>query len=326
MNNLLYGHLSHFKGKKASQYQTHLSFIGGKYNIPNTSLDHFYRLYYKCLINKQELYLIEKVHDSCFTFFLDLDNTFNFESILKAFVNVCGNKYIVTRNVNKSRNYHVHFYTIICDANRAIEIINKVKTSLDTSCIDTSCIDTSVYKTGLRMIGSLKKNGNKSDYYQIYDLINSCFIINPSFKEFKKTIIRQCSSSCTKHKLNVDNIYNNSCVSYVSINNYNCDNYNCDNDIIWTLLNQLSSIWYDNYNHWIKVAFILSGINHKSSRILFHKFSRKSLKYNRVDIDYLFDKLSSRFHENKLTVASLYYWIVNENDEQNARCHVPICI
>ena len=64
--------------KNASNNQTHLSFNGGKYNVPDNNLDEFYKRYYNVISDKDNeerdsLYLIEKVYNSTFAFFIDLD-------------------------------------------------------------------------------------------------------------------------------------------------------------------------------------------------------------------------------------------------------------
>ena len=64
--------------KNASSEQTHLSFNNGKYNVPDDKLDEFYKRYFNVISNvtndeRDSLYLIEKVYNSTFAFFIDLD-------------------------------------------------------------------------------------------------------------------------------------------------------------------------------------------------------------------------------------------------------------
>ena len=64
--------------KNVDEKQTHLSFNKGKYNVPDEKFDEFYKNYYKTIINESDierksLYLIEKVYNSNFAYFLDLD-------------------------------------------------------------------------------------------------------------------------------------------------------------------------------------------------------------------------------------------------------------
>ena len=62
--------------KNTEKVQTHLSFNNGKYNVPDEKFDEFYNEYYKVISDKDntsDLYLIEKVTDSKFAFFIDLD-------------------------------------------------------------------------------------------------------------------------------------------------------------------------------------------------------------------------------------------------------------
>ena len=64
--------------KNTSSEQTHLSFNNGKYNVPDEKLDEFYKRYFNVISDvkndeRNSLYLIEKVYNSTFAFFIDLD-------------------------------------------------------------------------------------------------------------------------------------------------------------------------------------------------------------------------------------------------------------
>ena len=60
--------------KDTEKMQTHLSLNGGKYNVPDDQYNEFYKRYYTALKEEdQNLFLVEKVTDSKFAFFIDLD-------------------------------------------------------------------------------------------------------------------------------------------------------------------------------------------------------------------------------------------------------------
>ena len=202
--------------KNTENEQTHLSFKNGKYNIPDNYADVFYKRYYQEMTfeeKRRDLYLIEKVYNSTFAYFLDLEipkNEANKVDALKdsdvkeiisktkivlenLFTNPNTN-YIVSKRNN---NYHVNFYNIIVNSAIAKTITNEI---LNDNSIN--CIDTSVYRTGLRLLGSKKyqkKEPNESivvlsdQVYKIYDIDNKTFteLENTSFEDFLKTTVRR---------------------------------------------------------------------------------------------------------------------------------------
>ena len=75
--------------KNTENEQTHLSFKNGKYNIPDNYADVFYKRYYQEMTNKEkrnDLYLIEKVYNTNFAYFLDLEIPKNESNNLKKIV------------------------------------------------------------------------------------------------------------------------------------------------------------------------------------------------------------------------------------------------
>ena len=200
------------------QHQTHLSFNGGKYNVPDEKYNEFYKGYYQGLQKKQEdLYIIEKVSNSTFAFFLDIEpkkgseiiiNISDVKKIIEV-TNICINE-IFVENENKkdnceyvvskrNNNYHVNYNNLIVNNDLAKQLytnlVNKLPESLKT------VIDGSVYRTGLRLLGSKKKNEKKNDLksmdtYKIYDLEKEQYIEtkNVSFELFMKTVVRRHSN------------------------------------------------------------------------------------------------------------------------------------
>ena len=208
--------------KNTENQQTHLSFKNGKYNIPDNYSDVFYKKYHQQMIDKEsrtDLYLIEKVTDSLFAFFLDLEipkskqNTsrplsdddvkkiikITKDILLQLFINP-NVDYVVSKRKN---NYHVNFYNVIVDCGIAKILVNQINNKLNEINELQNCIDTSVYRTGLRMLGSKKfdkKNEGKDkntqeneQYYKIYDLETSQFteLENTHYDDFMKTIVRR---------------------------------------------------------------------------------------------------------------------------------------
>jgi P4 family phage/plasmid primase-like protien len=185
------------KYKTTSDKHTHLSFSGGKYYVKDDQMPIFYKHYFKTLVNSEEkLYLIEKIYNSRFAFFLDIEipkekysPLINIEDSVKLLIEkTCEimlrikdnnkenkdknneteendeieesdmiNEYIISKRNNK---YHINFPNFVVDkhiANLLIELITQ-ETSSSKEII--KLIDTSVYNTGLRMLGS-RKNDNE---------------------------------------------------------------------------------------------------------------------------------------------------------------------
>lgn len=171
--------------------QTHLSFARGKYYVPDSKHDDFYKHYYHAITNHENVYLIEKIHKCIFAFFLDIDSDSNYtdnklQELLISFCTIFEELYvdpdtsfIVSKRENK---YHVNFPNIIVNTEIALLICSKIS--------NNSIIDTSVYKTGLRMIGS-KKCEQEQEAYKLYDIYKSDYINEMSFKVFMQTIVRR---------------------------------------------------------------------------------------------------------------------------------------
>jgi hypothetical protein len=219
--------------KNATNEQTHLSFNNGKYNVPDNKYDEFYKRYYNIISDntnteKDSLYLIEKVYNSKFAFFIDLDVpkqssyslsdedvldiiTATQSTISKMFVeNQSFLEYIVSKRITaRGCNYHINFYNLIVNNTVAKSLITNIleNKTLLTDEIKNS-IDVSVYRTGLRLLGSKKivrsKNSDKNSdtekdangveaVYKIYDL-NTCQFTeleNTTFENFSKTIVKR---------------------------------------------------------------------------------------------------------------------------------------
>jgi P4 family phage/plasmid primase-like protien len=200
--------------KNTENEQTHLSFKNGKYNIPDNYADIFYKRYYEEMIDKEkrnDLYLIEKVYNSNFAYFLDLDIPknelnkvlsdndvkdiiFQAKSVLESLFINPNTDYTVSKRKN---NYHINFYNIIVNSAIAKTITNEILKSEINKCIDSS-----VYRTGLRLLGSkkLEKNIDNIDnidknnqIYKIYNIETGNFteLENTSFKEFLQTTVRR---------------------------------------------------------------------------------------------------------------------------------------
>lgn len=199
--------------KDTDKQQTHLSFNKGKYNVPDERFDEFIENYYKAMTSNKDLYLIEKIHNSHFCFFMDIDapkekkvvlNDENVQKLIgvmngiieKMFTGVDQESLldnVVTKRMDK---YHVNYPNIIVDSNVAKKLIEELNKDANKELV--SCIDTSVYRTGLRMLGS-KKTDNKGkkqigqQVYRIYNLDTQHFteINDTSFELFKKTLLRR---------------------------------------------------------------------------------------------------------------------------------------
>ena len=173
-------YLKHFTND-TDNVQTHLSLVGGKYNVPDSEYETFYRKYFSEVCKpRTRCYLVEKIHNCNFKFFLDIDQneyTKILETILQKLKDTFqigdnGIQYIVSsRGEGDNTRYHINFPGIV--VNKAISeyIVHGI-----------SGIDKSVYNTGLRMLGSFKNKSDKDPY-----------VVKGGAKDwdtFKKTIIR----------------------------------------------------------------------------------------------------------------------------------------
>lgn len=218
--------------KNANSEQTHLSFNNGKYNVPDNKFDDFYKNYYNVIsdVNNQErdsLYLIEKVSNSKFSFFIDLDvpkksdykisdeDVLDIIDVSKTVISemFIGNgmnldEFIVSKRITtRGSNYHINFYNLIVNNVVAKKLITEILQKDLLSNDLKGCIDVSVYRTGLRMLGSKKlqraskneeseKDANGVDVvYKIYDLDCGEFIEleDTTFQDFCKTIVKRRS-------------------------------------------------------------------------------------------------------------------------------------
>ena len=217
--------------KNVDAEQTHLSFNKGKFNIPDDKFDEFYKRYYEVIKNenhseRDSLFLIEKVYNSKFAFFLDLDIKtsgiisdddivdiieLTKETIKKMFDESGNSKlleYVVSKRLTKlGANYHINFYNLIVNnitGKRLTTEICENKNVLSGNI--KSCIDMSVYRTGLRLLGSKKvdqkkKTGSETesgssietDVYRIYDLEKKEFteLHETSFEQFLQTTVKR---------------------------------------------------------------------------------------------------------------------------------------
>lgn len=178
--------------KDTDRVQTHLSFNKGKYNVPDDHFDEFYSTYFQALKSGEQLYLIEKVHNCNFRFFLDLElpkkqpgassltdddikkvvEIFQatFEKVLDGPVD---STFVVSKRQDK---YHVNFPHVVVNSTVAKFLCSEASKDMTEHQLP-SCIDTSVYRTGLRLLGSCKGHSYKrDDVYKVYDLYNAAYV------------------------------------------------------------------------------------------------------------------------------------------------------
>jgi len=140
---------------RSSQQATHLSLVGGKYEIRHpASLKQFRELY---ISQPNTNYLVERV---CYPsyFFMDIDKCrIPLTVMSKLLKNISDNVFIYSNNnTEMEMGIHAIFKTIIihspADAER---VLNKMCEKVPDI---QEYVDRSVYRSGLRMIGSKKSN------------------------------------------------------------------------------------------------------------------------------------------------------------------------
>jgi P4 family phage/plasmid primase-like protien len=197
--------------------QTHLSFAKGKYYVPDEKASEFSDRYFKAMMSHETLYLIEKITDENFAFFMDIDNPKGCENvsdedvkeIIACTKQAC--KQMFEENDGKlgevivfkrATKFHLNFPNLVVNHSVAHEVVKHSLHSLPQKLRD--CIDTSVYRTGLRMLGSQKKEQHtKADtnaetnvidvYYKVYDIDSGDYVTDISKGLFEKTLIRRGS-------------------------------------------------------------------------------------------------------------------------------------
>jgi hypothetical protein len=133
---------------------THLSLVGGKYNIPYHEMDTFYKLYVHELNHNRPLYLVERVRYPCYLF-IDLDNV---DTVVETPSHDREHvKVSVRESEGSTRGVHIIFKDVIVnDYDHAVAEAKKR--------FAEDGLDTSVYRSGLRMLGSSKSRTKSRTY------------------------------------------------------------------------------------------------------------------------------------------------------------------
>ena len=155
-----------------SKVTTHLLLNGGKLCITNNIMDEFYQIYSKSLQLNEDLYLVEKV-SSKLNYFLDIDCKSNSNIDFETLINDIDDIFKIQKYIykcNKTNGYHIIFPTQQSTPSECIKLTKDLILKLNKNynyCEEMlkQIIDCSVYKTGLRMIGSYKKDDHR--YYTI---------------------------------------------------------------------------------------------------------------------------------------------------------------
>ena len=206
--------------KNVEEHQTHLSFVNGKFNVPNEHLEEFNKKYFQSILKGEKNYLMEKINKSIFAYFLDIEIpkksnlqeltkeniktilTIN-EKILKKHMKDVDVSYIISKRNNK---YHVNYFNIIINNDSANTCAILLTNELGQLA---QVIDKSVYNTNLRMLGSYKKE-SKDDSgdltYKIYDIENDTLqeYQNTNYLDFLKTLIKKPDNTPLNELINVD--------------------------------------------------------------------------------------------------------------------------
>ena len=143
---------------------THLLLNGGKLCVKASQMDSFLQAYVKSLQNNDELYIVERVSKEI-RLFLDIDtksSNLDCDLLVRRIHKLLPVEKLEYK-CNKTNGYHIIFSDCIVTPNAAHTTVVALQEKLaQLYCYDMnelrSTIDLSVYKTGLRMIGSYKKN------------------------------------------------------------------------------------------------------------------------------------------------------------------------
>jgi len=141
----------------STQESTHLSLVGGKYNIPYSDMDRFFELYVKTRNRHQPLFLMERVRYPCYLF-VDLDHVSpdQWDCLEETWLDSPECE-ISVRHADTDIGVHFVFKNVIV---RSVDhAIQEARKRFDDA------FDESVYRSGLRMLGS-SKNRNSSRIYR----------------------------------------------------------------------------------------------------------------------------------------------------------------
>ena len=171
---------------------THLLLNGGKLCITKSHMPSFLEAYTKSLQNNEKVYLVERISKDI-NLFLDIDSKSSSLDCNELVKNIQNLLHIYKTNIYKcniTNGYHIIFCDYIVTPNEAIKIVTALQDKLiqkfNYKAEDIkNTIDLSVYKTGLRMMGSFKKNDFRC-YLPLNKERNALTI-----EDIKKSLIRQ---------------------------------------------------------------------------------------------------------------------------------------
>lgn len=188
--------------------QTHLSFAGGKYNIPEQHLTTFEELYFDELQKGGKMYLIEKISQP-FAYFQDIDFKFDPEpEVVQTLIDItldalCEHLHVQQSHLDyivskRGKRFHINYPKIVVKSDFATSITKAVKQTVEKklSKIVADTIDTSVYRNGLRMLGSQKQEQHQDDpaVYAIVDP-DTFQTVPLTLSLFRQTTIRRSSEA-----------------------------------------------------------------------------------------------------------------------------------
>ena len=196
-------YLSKFKNNTETT-QTHLSFVNGKYNIPQSEIPKINQMYFNAIRANEHIYLMEKITNTNFPFFLDIDLPKNndyiitandikliietFKDILQTHTMDFNPDFIVSRRLVSDNiyKYHINFPELPVNYEIASILANLLITNLPDN-LKTS-IDKSVYRTALRMLGS-RKNRDDNNVYCLFDIM-TLTDLDMTYDLFTKTLLK----------------------------------------------------------------------------------------------------------------------------------------
>ena len=166
---------------KNAEEATHLFMDKGKIKVPMCDYKDFLKKYYE-FKDVEDISLVEKLGKNILMrFFLDIDmkNVKNKEEKMCEIVNISNeilNDAPIISECSEKQGYHI-IYNKICTCEECEIYASKIK----KESTNGKYIDTSVYKSGLRMVGSVKNQEKRK--YTIKD---------ENFQTFKHTVVRIC--------------------------------------------------------------------------------------------------------------------------------------
>lgn len=298
-------------------------------------------------LKNDNYYHLRLKKDDTYIFYLDLDGfTDNIDEFNDNLVNFFEDKISLTvndikysQNVGKADSYHISIPKIYGTTSKikslVLRFVDAYYSDMNGGVVDTTVYSDKWFRLPNQTKGKIKNkdsilsrhriiNGKMKDFILNYIPNNSFNIDNivmntKKDEDCKKEKKEKKEKDEKKETIEKGNNMNNEEI-FNKINDEKNDRKNDELNMTWELLNILNREYYDSYELWRNIGFILKKM-HKNTGLdyfeLFDKFSQKSNKYKRNEVKNFYDNMNNM--NITINVGSLYYYarLSNLNEYKN---------